>query len=134
MWDRIEGDWSVFRHRVRHEWARLTDEHVDQIDGRRDRLARRVRDVYGISDDEAEKQVAAWETSLRANPEPVPGPDSDPGHRPPSPHAQPFYNGTKAAAETQDELLVTLQPTAADAATRRSQEDALFRAIVSAGG
>lgn len=103
MWDRIEGDWSVFRHRVRHEWARLTDEHVDQIDGRRDRLARRVRDVYGISDDEAEKQVAAWETSLRANPEPVPGPDSDPGHRPPSPHAQPFYNGTKAAADTRNE-------------------------------
>jgi hypothetical protein len=43
-------------------------------------------------------------------------------------------DGLAALAETQDELLVTLQPTAADAATRRSQEDALFRAIVSAGG
>lgn len=103
MWDRIEGDWNVFRHRVRHEWARLTDEHLDQIDGRRDRLAGRVRDVYGVSDDEAEKQVAAWETSMRAGPEPGPRLDSDPSDYPPSTHATPYYNGTNAAAETRNE-------------------------------
>jgi 5,10-methylenetetrahydromethanopterin reductase len=38
-----------------------------------------------------------------------------------------------ALAATRDELLVTIQPTASDAATRRAEEDALFRAIVSAG-
>jgi uncharacterized protein YjbJ (UPF0337 family) len=109
MWDRIEGDWNVFRHRVRHEWARLTDEHLDQIDGRRDRLARRVRDVYGVSDDEAEKQVAAWEASMRGTapargtPEPGPRLDSDPSAYPPSARSTPFYSGTNAAVETRNE-------------------------------
>jgi uncharacterized protein YjbJ (UPF0337 family) len=103
MWDRIEGDWQVFRHRVKREWSRLSDEHLEQIDGRRDRLARRVRDVYGVSDDEADKQVSAWEASMRAGPEPGPRLDSDPSDYPPSTHAAPFYNGSNASAETRNE-------------------------------
>ena len=103
MWDRIEGDWNVFRHRARHEWSRLTDDHLDEIDGRRDRLARRVGDAYGVSDEEADKQVAAWESSLRGVTEPGPRLDSDPSAYPPSASAAPFYNGTNAAAETRNE-------------------------------
>jgi uncharacterized protein YjbJ (UPF0337 family) len=80
MRERIEGDWSRLRHRARHEWARLTDEHLDEIDGRRDRLRNRIRDVYGVSDDEADKQVTSWERSLalaeRGDPEPDWVPDT----------------------------------------------------------
>lgn len=65
MWDRIEGNWERFRDHARHEWARLSDGELDEIDGRRDRLARRVRDTYGVSEEEADKQVAAWEAEMR---------------------------------------------------------------------
>lgn len=101
MWERIEGDWREFRRHVRHEWARLTDEHLDEIDGRRDRLAQRVRDVYGVNDEEADKQVDSWEASLRT--QPAPRLDSDPSAYPPGAGAQPYYNGTNAAAETRNE-------------------------------
>lgn len=100
MWERIRSDWSEFRRHVRHEWAKLTDEHLDEIDGRRDRLTRRVRDAYGVTDDEAEKQVLAWESSLR---EPAPRLDSDPSPYPPGRAAEALYNGSNAAAETRSD-------------------------------
>jgi uncharacterized protein YjbJ (UPF0337 family) len=103
MRERIEGDWNGLRARVRHEWARLTDEHLDEIDGRRDRLRQRVRDVYGVTDDEADKQIDAWEHSLRHDVEPAPRLDSDPGAYPPAPHASATWNGTVAATETRNE-------------------------------
>lgn len=65
MWQRIEGNWHDFRESARHQWAKLTDDHLDEIDGRRDRLSARIAGTYGVTDEEAEKQVAAWETGLR---------------------------------------------------------------------
>lgn len=73
MWDRIETDWTRFREHARHQWARLGDEQLDAIGGRRDRLRQRVRDAYGVSDEEADKQIAAWEADLRAR-------EQDPEH------------------------------------------------------
>lgn len=64
MWDRIAGDWKSFRHRARREWAHLTNEHLDEIDGRRDRLQRRVGELYGLGDDEAGRQVDTWARGL----------------------------------------------------------------------
>lgn len=107
MWERIEGNWDRFRQHARHEWARLTDEQLDEIDGRRDRLTRRVRDAYGVSDEEADKQIAAWEAEMRARGleerEPAPRLDSDPNAYPPSSSAEATYGGTNAAAETRNE-------------------------------
>jgi uncharacterized protein YjbJ (UPF0337 family) len=104
MRERIEGDWNGLRARARHEWARLTDEHLDEIDGRRDRLKQRVRDAYGVTDDEADKQVATWEQSLRTDGvEPAPRLDSDPSAYPPSTHAQATWNGSSGAVETRNE-------------------------------
>lgn len=72
MWDTIETDWVRFREHARHEWSRLGDEQLDAIAGRRERLKQRVRDAYGVSDEEADKQIAAWEADLRAR-------EGDPG-------------------------------------------------------
>lgn len=90
MWDSIGADWPHFRQHARHEWPRLGDEQLDAIDGRRDRLKQRVRDAYGVSDEEADKQIAAWEADLRVrerdegrvtldNPGPEFGDDDRPG-------------------------------------------------------
>jgi uncharacterized protein YjbJ (UPF0337 family) len=101
MWDRIESDWRSFREHARREWSRLTEAHLDEIGGRRDRLRRHVRKVYDVGDDEAGRQVDAWERSLRGV-EPVPRDDSDPSAYPPGRHAQSIYDGTAAAAETRN--------------------------------
>jgi len=60
-WDRIEGNWKQAKGKVREQWGRLTDDHLDIIDGRRERLLGQIQESYGIARDEAEKQILAWE-------------------------------------------------------------------------
>lgn len=63
-WERIEGNWKQFRGKVRQQWGKLTEDDLDVIEGRRKELADRIQMAYGISKDEAEKQIKRFETSL----------------------------------------------------------------------
>jgi uncharacterized protein YjbJ (UPF0337 family) len=60
-WDRIEGNWKQLKGHVRETWGRLTDDQLDQIGGKRDKLAGSLQDSYGIAKDEAEKQINDFE-------------------------------------------------------------------------
>jgi uncharacterized protein YjbJ (UPF0337 family) len=61
-WDRIEGNWKQLKGKVRETWGRLTDDEFDKIAGRRDKLAGSLQNSYGIAKDEAEKQIAEFES------------------------------------------------------------------------
>jgi uncharacterized protein YjbJ (UPF0337 family) len=69
-WSRIEGDWAQFRTNIKEQWTRLTDEHLDVIAGKRDQLIGKIRSLYGISQEQTEKQVAAWIKRVTASPPP----------------------------------------------------------------
>jgi uncharacterized protein YjbJ (UPF0337 family) len=56
-WDRIEGNWKQFKGKAKQQWGKLTDDQLDMIAGRRDELAGKIQEQYGISKDEAEKQL-----------------------------------------------------------------------------
>lgn len=43
------------------QWSKLTDEHLNAIGGKRDKLATKIQEVYVISKEEAEKQIKAFE-------------------------------------------------------------------------
>jgi uncharacterized protein YjbJ (UPF0337 family) len=60
-WDRIEGNWKQVTGKAREEWGKLTDNDLHVIAGRRDQLAGKIEERYGIAKEEAEKQLAAWE-------------------------------------------------------------------------
>ena len=59
--DTVEGNWKQFKGKVKEQWGKLTDDDFDVIAGKRDQLLGRIQERYGISRDEAEKQVADWE-------------------------------------------------------------------------
>lgn len=59
-WDRIEGNWKVFRGRVKEKWGKLTDDDLDLAAGKRDQLAGRIQERYGIAKDEADRQLTEW--------------------------------------------------------------------------
>jgi uncharacterized protein YjbJ (UPF0337 family) len=63
-WDRIEGKWKEFSGRVREQWGKLTDDDLQVIHGKREKLAGMLQQRYGIAKEEAEKQIAAFERSL----------------------------------------------------------------------
>lgn len=59
--DIIEGNWEQIKGGVKKQWGKLTDNHLDEIEGNRQKLAGRIQELYGISRDEAEKKVTEWE-------------------------------------------------------------------------
>ncbi len=63
-WDRIEGNWRELKGKAKEQWGKLTDDDVDVIAGKRDQMVGRVQKAYGISRDEADKQVSDWESRL----------------------------------------------------------------------
>jgi len=64
-WDRIEGNWKQFKGEVKQRWGKLTDDELDVIAGKRDKLAGRIQEAYGISEELAEEQLSEWEKRLK---------------------------------------------------------------------
>lgn len=64
-WDRVEGNWKQFKGSVQERWGKLTNDQIDVIDGKREKLAGRLQEQYGITKDEAEKQISDWERNLK---------------------------------------------------------------------
>lgn len=64
-WDRIEGNWKQLKGNAKEQWGKLTDDQLDVIAGKRDRLAGRIQESYGISVDAAEKQIAVWQKDIK---------------------------------------------------------------------
>lgn len=59
-WDIIEGKWKQFKGSAKDNWGKLTDDDLDQAEGKREKLVGKIQEKYGIAKDEAEKQVDAW--------------------------------------------------------------------------
>lgn len=47
-WDIVEGNWKQFKGKVKAQWGKLTDDHLDVIAGKRDQLAGKLQENYGI--------------------------------------------------------------------------------------
>lgn len=62
-WDRIEDDWQSHKGSFKRRWRKLTN--IDVVTGKRERLAVSIQEKYGLSNDEAEKQLADWQGRQR---------------------------------------------------------------------
>ena len=61
--DTFKGNWKQLKGTVKEQWGRLTDDDLDRIEGRRERLAGKIQERYGVTKDEAEAQLERWERS-----------------------------------------------------------------------
>ena len=62
-WDQIEGKWKQMKGSAKQQWGKLTDDDLDVIAGERERLAGVIQQRYGITKEEAERQIASWNPS-----------------------------------------------------------------------
>ena len=46
------------------QWGKLTNDDIDRLDGKREQLIGRIQECYGVTRDEAEKQVTDWSNRL----------------------------------------------------------------------
>lgn len=60
-WDRIQGQWKQVAGHAKQQWGKLTDDDLDIVAGRRDELAGRIQERYGLAKEAAEQQIAAWQ-------------------------------------------------------------------------
>jgi uncharacterized protein YjbJ (UPF0337 family) len=56
-WDQISGNWKQITARLKQKWAKLTDDDLALIGGKRDELVGKLQERYGIEKDKAEKEL-----------------------------------------------------------------------------
>lgn len=62
--DILEGNWKELKGNVQKQWGKLTNDHLDQINGSRENLSGAIQKSYGIAREDAEKQMKEWEKSI----------------------------------------------------------------------
>lgn len=62
--DVLKGKWMQLRGQIKEKWGELTDDEIDQIEGRRDRLIGKLQEKYGYTRQEAEDRVTAFMREL----------------------------------------------------------------------
>lgn len=58
-WTQIEGQWDQLKGSFKHEWAKLTDDDLGMIKGRRDMLVGKLEEHYGEAREVIEKKIDA---------------------------------------------------------------------------
>jgi uncharacterized protein YjbJ (UPF0337 family) len=59
-WDQVEGKWKQVKGGVKERWGKLTDDDLDTIAGRRDQLVGKLQERYGITREQAEREIETW--------------------------------------------------------------------------
>lgn len=62
--DILEGNWKEIKGNIQKQWGKLTNDHLDQINGSRENLSGALQKNYGIAREEAEKQMKEWEKTV----------------------------------------------------------------------
>jgi len=56
-WDQVKGNWAQAKGDLKMRWGKLTDDDLAYIDGQRERLQGKLQEAYGLSKEEAERQI-----------------------------------------------------------------------------
>lgn len=59
-WDIVQGNWSQWKGRLKEKWGDLTDDDIQMLDGKKDQIAGKLQERYGIAREEADRQLDEW--------------------------------------------------------------------------
>jgi uncharacterized protein YjbJ (UPF0337 family) len=71
-WTQIEGRWQTLSGQLKSQWAKLTDDDVANIAGKRDQLLGKLQQRYGVLKDDADQQIDKWLAMLNSEPAATP--------------------------------------------------------------
>lgn len=66
-WDQVEGQWKLIKGKVREQWGKLTDDDLELIAGKKDRLVGKLQIHYGHKKDAAEKEIDRFLAGISEN-------------------------------------------------------------------
>jgi uncharacterized protein YjbJ (UPF0337 family) len=67
-WDQIKGSWKQIKGKVREKWGKLTDDDLTSVAGKKDQLAGKIQERYGVEKERAEKEIDEWVDKLNTKP------------------------------------------------------------------
>ena len=62
-WDEVSGKWTQLKGSIKEKWAKLTDNDLLMIEGKRDRLVGKLRERYGYTVEKAESEIGDFMSS-----------------------------------------------------------------------
>lgn len=58
--DIAKGNFKQIKGQIKQQWGKLTDDEIDELDGRREQLVGKVQERYGIAREQAARDVDNW--------------------------------------------------------------------------
>ena len=58
--DQFEGMWKQLKGSAKQRWAKLTDDDLTAISGKKDELLGKLQQRYGYTREQAEKEADEW--------------------------------------------------------------------------
>ena len=62
--DQIKGKWLEIKGKVKQQWAKLTDDDMENMSSKVDELAGKIQQHYGTSKEEAHNAIRDFEAKL----------------------------------------------------------------------
>jgi uncharacterized protein YjbJ (UPF0337 family) len=59
-WNELEGKWKQMKGTVREKFGKLTDDDLQVIGGKKDQFLGKLQERYGISREQAQKDLDNW--------------------------------------------------------------------------
>jgi uncharacterized protein YjbJ (UPF0337 family) len=59
-WDTIAGSWKRVKGGIKRQWGKLTHNDIAEANGKRDILAGKIQQRYGIDKAKADAQIEEW--------------------------------------------------------------------------
>ena len=63
-WDQIQGNFKQLGARIKQKWAKLTDDDLQLIGGKKDELLGRLQSRYGWEKDQAERELDGFMSDI----------------------------------------------------------------------
>lgn len=63
-WDQVEGQWKNIKGSIREKWAKFTDDDLELIAGKKDKIVGKLQERYGLARDKAEAELDQYIASM----------------------------------------------------------------------
>jgi uncharacterized protein YjbJ (UPF0337 family) len=65
--DVFEGKWKQLKGSVKQRWAKLTDDDITAMSGKRDELVGKLQERYGYTKEQAQREADEWATAASSD-------------------------------------------------------------------
>jgi uncharacterized protein YjbJ (UPF0337 family) len=59
--DQFKSKWESMKGSIREHFARLSDDDVQEVQGKRENLSAKLQEKYGDTKEAADKKIKEWE-------------------------------------------------------------------------